>query len=408
MTDIFLAAGIDRKPFAADIQCMPVGGAEDGIDGFRECQRICCQSALCTSLAYVMSDSQGRFPKPFVRDIQSNLKPTLFGNPGNRGCQMHLEQAEEEAMEGRPHSSSVCLLWDHEQRGQQVPNKWPGQVVTATKSAEQQLRVNDVELLPEAVMRHKAFAVTLCVAVRILSTLMLLPIALYAIWLRVVVGCFRFGETGAKDVEDRVRPDCMRVLGHFWNFGLLCAATALLYSSWRMTNQLGTFYVTFIGTVMCFCFAALSIIVSFRDILKHLQNYTQPTRQRRIIRILLMVPIYAMSAFVGTYYAMAGGGEKQEFIPLACTTFRGLYESFTLYNFSAYIVESIEAEALVKELLEHGIFTGKPPVHVSKAKHSWQRAIRRVMMELPGRKLDMHVFQVEVDASREHELAKGR
>ena len=39
--------------------------------------------------------------------------------------------------------------------------------------------------------------------------------------------------------------------------------------------------------------------------------YTQPTRQRRIVRVILMVPIYALSAFIGNLFInRKGAGNK--------------------------------------------------------------------------------------------------
>ncbi|PYH86507.1 DUF300-domain-containing protein [Aspergillus uvarum CBS 121591] len=49
-------------------------------------------------------------------------------------------------------------------------------------------------------------------------------------------------------------------------------------------------------------FGLISMIVSFYLIMMHATHYSKPIEQRQYIRILLMIPIYSIVAWVGTYF----------------------------------------------------------------------------------------------------------
>ena len=51
-----------------------------------------------------------------------------------------------------------------------------------------------------------------------------------------------------------------------------------------------------IAVVVSFVFAFLATALSVREVMKHLMNYTCPRLQLHYIRILWMVPIYAITA----------------------------------------------------------------------------------------------------------------
>ncbi|CUG93704.1 solute transporter, putative [Bodo saltans] len=51
------------------------------------------------------------------------------------------------------------------------------------------------------------------------------------------------------------------------------------------------------GLLVSFLFVAAASVMTIIQIVSHLLSYTNPTRQRYIIRILLMVPIYAVDSF---------------------------------------------------------------------------------------------------------------
>ncbi|CAI7906213.1 unnamed protein product, partial [Closterium sp. NIES-53] len=68
----------------------------------------------------------------------------------------------------------------------------------------------------------------------------------------------------------------------------------------------------------------LAVFLSVRHIVMHLRNYTEPTYQRYIVRIIFMVPVYATMSFgalVVSDYAMY------------FNTIRDVYEAWVIYNF---------------------------------------------------------------------------
>jgi hypothetical protein len=48
-------------------------------------------------------------------------------------------------------------------------------------------------------------------------------------------------------------------------------------------------------------FTFVAVVLGLREIGKHLANYYRPKLQRHIIRVLWMVPIYAVDALVIVY-----------------------------------------------------------------------------------------------------------
>ena len=71
-------------------------------------------------------------------------------------------------------------------------------------------------------------------------------------------------------------------------------------------------------------FMCLAVVLSTLQIFLHLRHYHEPTKQRLIIRILLMVPIYAIDSFVSLRWT--------SWAPYIQPV-RNTYESYTLYSF---------------------------------------------------------------------------
>mmetsp|Transcript_15318 Transcript_15318/g.38984 ORF Transcript_15318/g.38984 Transcript_15318/m.38984 type:complete len:526 (-) Transcript_15318:1010-2587(-) len=85
-------------------------------------------------------------------------------------------------------------------------------------------------------------------------------------------------------------------------------------------------------------FTSLAIPTTLYGIWQHISNYTQPLLQRYIIRILWMVPIYALDAWV-VLILTATCLAKYAYIP---NLFRQVYEAYTLYNFFSYLLMYLE------------------------------------------------------------------
>lgn len=81
----------------------------------------------------------------------------------------------------------------------------------------------------------------------------------------------------------------------------------------------------FAGGIFVMC----AVPISLWGILQHLINYTQPNLQRHIIRILWMVPIYAVNSWFALRFPEAA---------IYLDTVRECYEAYVIYNFLAYLL----------------------------------------------------------------------
>lgn len=90
----------------------------------------------------------------------------------------------------------------------------------------------------------------------------------------------------------------------------------------------------------------LAILISLSDVYLHVQNYNRPDVQKHVIRILLMVPIYATQSWLSLRFIK---------ITLLFETIRDLYEAFIIMSFVYYIINLLGGwDSLVK------ILAGKP------------------------------------------------
>jgi hypothetical protein len=89
------------------------------------------------------------------------------------------------------------------------------------------------------------------------------------------------------------------------------------------------------GLLVSFLFVVAASVMTIVQILNHLLSYTNPTRQRYVIRILLMVPIYAVDSF-WSYLSF----RDATWISIA----RDTYEAYVLYNFYALLMDFLGGE----------------------------------------------------------------
>eukprot|EP01118_Nematostelium_gracile_P010855 TRINITY_DN3797_c0_g1_i1.p1 TRINITY_DN3797_c0_g1~~TRINITY_DN3797_c0_g1_i1.p1 ORF type:complete len:364 (+),score=58.92 TRINITY_DN3797_c0_g1_i1:3-1094(+) len=82
--------------------------------------------------------------------------------------------------------------------------------------------------------------------------------------------------------------------------------------------------------------AVWATLISFHLIYKHFRNYTRPELQRPIIRIILMVPIYAVDSFLSLRFKN---------LALYLDLVRDCYESYVLYMFLQLLINFLEVEA---------------------------------------------------------------
>ncbi|KJE90800.1 hypothetical protein CAOG_02045 [Capsaspora owczarzaki ATCC 30864] len=99
-------------------------------------------------------------------------------------------------------------------------------------------------------------------------------------------------------------------------------------------------------------FAIVATILSLHSVYKHMTNYRRPDLQRRIVRILLMVPIYAIDSWFSLRFSSAS---------IYLNTLRDVYEAYVLYQFFLLLASFLHGE---QELVR--ILGSKPPLN-----HPW-------------------------------------
>ncbi|KAG4907244.1 hypothetical protein AAZX31_20G080000 [Glycine max] len=83
----------------------------------------------------------------------------------------------------------------------------------------------------------------------------------------------------------------------------------------------------YIVAFICTCGA---IALSLLHIYKHLLNYTEPTYQRFIVRIVFMVPVYALMSFLSLVLPQGS---------IYFNSIREIYEAWVIYNFLSLCLE---------------------------------------------------------------------
>ncbi|CAL0324787.1 unnamed protein product [Lupinus luteus] len=76
--------------------------------------------------------------------------------------------------------------------------------------------------------------------------------------------------------------------------------------------------------VVAFCCTIGAIALAVLHIYRHLLNYTEPTYQRFIVRIIFMVPVYALMSFLSLVYPKSS---------IYFNSIREVYEAWVIYNF---------------------------------------------------------------------------
>lgn len=82
-------------------------------------------------------------------------------------------------------------------------------------------------------------------------------------------------------------------------------------------------------------FVILALPISIYGITQHMIYYSRPSLQKYVIRILWMVPIYALNAWLGLVYPNQG-------IYVDCA--RECYEAYVIYNFLVYLFNYLNEE----------------------------------------------------------------
>ncbi|XP_060530304.1 transmembrane protein 184C [Cylas formicarius] len=83
-------------------------------------------------------------------------------------------------------------------------------------------------------------------------------------------------------------------------------------------------------------FVLVAIPISLYEIIQHVIHYTQPKLQKHIIRVLWMVPIYALNAWLGLIYPKES---------VYVDSLRECYEAYVIYNFMKYLLNYLNMES---------------------------------------------------------------
>jgi len=111
---------------------------------------------------------------------------------------------------------------------------------------------------------------------------------------------------------------------------LVIVLPILIVSLWQSLHDL-KFEVWIVGGL----FSLMALPISLWDITQHLVHYTKPYLQKYIIRILWMVPIYSLNAWLGLSYPEYG---------VYMDSCRECYEAYVIYNFMMFLLTYLSHE----------------------------------------------------------------
>jgi hypothetical protein len=96
-----------------------------------------------------------------------------------------------------------------------------------------------------------------------------------------------------------------------------------------------------------------AITISASEIFQHMVNYTRPALQKQIVRVLLMVPVYALASFFSLAFPAAG-----PYLDVV----RELYEALTIYAFTWFVLAYLELDANLSFASFGELLASKPPL----------------------------------------------
>lgn len=155
--------------------------------------------------------------------------------------------------------------------------------------------------------------------------------------------------TAKRDDSDAIKQRKVkwgRVAGYIWT-----VLVVFLLVSLPAVFSTDTFHRLFkpspqsVGQTSAMVFSVLSIMLSLREIIKHLLNWNCPTLQVHVVRVLFMVPVYAADAFATLFVCSRKGGCEDSELALLLEVFREFYEAFTIYSFFRLLQEALRREA---------------------------------------------------------------
>ena len=133
--------------------------------------------------------------------------------------------------------------------------------------------------------------------------------------------------SGATTSERTLGTVFRKVLKTLWVLVCALIVIALPFVSYDMIKS--GYKTLTIAWFIAFVFVALSLPITLYEVTQHLENYRAPRLQRHVIRILWMVPIYAVDG----WFALRFKSKTIYF-----DTVREIYEAYVIYNFYTYCI----------------------------------------------------------------------
>lgn len=140
------------------------------------------------------------------------------------------------------------------------------------------------------------------------------------------------------------------IIGALWVLtlvGILCGV--LPWAIYELRNQGAETHVQ--SFYIAGAFVALSIPMTIWDICQHLRHFNNPVLQKQIVRILWMIPIYAITSWLALRF---------KDINIYLDTVRECYEAYVLYNFFAFLLSYLRQTAG----FDRGIYERTPLPHL--------------------------------------------
>ena len=205
------------------------------------------------------------------------------------------------------------------------------------------------------------------IALAAVGSVLLVLLALHC-WRGDITLSRRKGDTSRIQAAGLERWKWSRLLGWLWAVFVLLILVTLPGAM----AVLGKAKPQNIGILFAGVFTTLSVAMGVREIVKHWLNYHEPLIQRHVIRVLAIVPIYALDAFATLFFCAVGpthdfvhcshsnattsgsaaadshdkdgkiDGCSDSTVLLILTILRELYEAYTLLSFFTFLVCSLE------------------------------------------------------------------
>lgn len=100
-------------------------------------------------------------------------------------------------------------------------------------------------------------------------------------------------------------------------------------------NEISSIYISLAG--IC---SWLAIFISLYEVLNHFNHFHKPYLQKYIIRIIFMIPIYSINAWLALKFSS---------LTIYFDTLRECYEAFVIYSFMKYLTNYLYREIEFKE-----------------------------------------------------------